>query len=129
MTLPLPTPPAPADTTVLLIDDDLDDRPREHTAFQLAQWGYTVVIAKNRSAAMSTCAQLTPALIVIGQVKYSVDTSSLLHEIKHWLGDAAPSISFIVQRPGGPGRKPILGLAPPIAIDQLLDFSDVALAA
>lgn len=128
--LPLPTPPSPADTTVLLVDDDIDGRARDHTAFQLRQWGYTVVIAKNRSAAMSTCARIAPALIVIGQVKYSVDTSSLLHEIKHWLGDAAPSISFIVQRPGpGPDQKPILGLAPPIAIDQLLDFSDVAQAA
>ena len=125
----LPTPPAPEDTTVLLIDDDLDERPRKHTALQLAQWGYTVVIAKNRAAAMSTCAQLVPALIVVGQVKYSVDTSSLLHEIKHWLGDAAPAVSFIVQRPGGPNRKPIIGLAPPIAIDSLLDFSDVARAA
>lgn len=121
-------PPAPEDTTVLLIDDNVDERPREHTALQLAQWGYTVVIAKNRRAAMATCAQVAPALIVIGQVKYSVDTSSLLHEIKHWLGDAAPAVSFIVQRPG-PNKKPIIGLAPPIAIDQLLDFSDVALAA
>lgn len=126
--MPLPTPPSPAETTVLLIDDNMDDRPREHTAMQLAQWGYTVVIAKSRRSAMTTCAQMTPALIVVGQVKYSGDVSALLHEIKHWLGDAAPSVSFIVQRPGT-DRKPILGLAPPIAIDDLLDFSDVALAA
>jgi CheY-like chemotaxis protein len=126
--LPLPTPPSPAETTVLLIDDNLDERPRDQTANQLAQWGYSVVVAKSRRSAMSTCAQMTPALIVIGQVKYSSDTSSLLHEIKHWLGESAPSVSFIVQRPG-PGTRPILGLAPPIPIDQLLDFSDQALAA
>jgi len=125
--VPLPTPPSPEETTVLVVDDNVDGRAREQTAAQLTQWGYTVVVAKNRKAAMAACAKLAPALIVVGQVKYSVDASSLLHEIKGWLGDSAPAVSFIVQRPGR--ERPILGLAPPIAIDQLLDFTDTALAA
>ena len=127
---------ATGDAPVLVIDDQLDSRLREATAQRFAGWGFGVLVAQDAGAALALCGQVIPALIVLGEINYCMDASELLHELKALLGELAPPVSIVIggrttaSRAGGAGQPTTpMSISPPIALDDLLDFSDSALAA
>ena len=112
---------------VLILDQNSAYQVSDITAKKFAEWGYSVVVAQDIHIALAVCDQITPVLVVMGEMCSHISPTTFLCDLAIRLGSKTPPLSLLVfswsRCQDNGDNQMTISMSPLVSVEEVLSFT------